>query len=153
MTAQFEVSIDRTQLPGMLSALVLPSIPAAIATAALWLPEEGIDRPLFAPRIGYAPDSAYMPGRTALTSVLGDGVLNLVVYARGTNAATLAAQKALLAAALSQWAYDITVTVGGVAETYEAWPSAPAWGAADSGMAKAFLDKATAAIPVNPPGA
>ena len=151
MTNILEVSIDRAALS--LSDLVLPSIPASAGTAALWLPEEGIDRPLFAPRIGYAPDSAYMPGRTPLTSVLGDGVLNLVVYAIGTDAASLAAQRALLAAALSQWNYDITVDVGGVSETYTASPSAPAWGLADTGMARAFMDKATAAVPVNPPGA
>lgn len=143
------VSIDRTSLS--LSALDLPGIPST--TVALWLPEDGINRPLFAYRLGYAPDSAYMAGRAPLTAALGDGVLNIVVYARGTDATTLAAQRTLLTTALSQWAYDITVTVGGVAETYEAWPSRPAWGLADSGMAGAFLDKATAAIPVNPPGA
>jgi hypothetical protein len=147
----FEVTIERAQLS--LTDLVIPAIPAAPGTAALWLPEEGVDRPLFAYRLTYPGDSAYIDGRRPLAAALGDGVLNLVVYARGTDAATLTAQKDLLTAALSQWAFDITVTIGGVAETYEAWPTRPAWGQADSGMAGAFLDKATAAIPVNPPGA
>jgi hypothetical protein len=146
----FSVSIDRAELA--LSALVLPSIPAAVGTAALWLPEEGVDRPLFGYRLTYPEDSAYIDGRRPLAAALGDGVLSLVVYARGTDATTLAAQRDLLTAALSQWAYDVTVTVGGVAETYEAWPARPAWGLADSGMARAFIDKTTVAIPVNPPG-
>jgi len=145
------VSIDRTALS--LTALAIPAIPAAAGTAALWIPEDGITRPVFDYRTGYAPDSKHLPGRFPLNAVPGDGVLNLTVYARGTNATTLATQRALLAAALAQWAFDITVTVGGVAETYEAWPCAPAWGQADSGMAKAFLDKAVCSIPVNPAGA
>src|SRR5688500_13242267 len=125
-----EVSIDRTALS--LSALVLPSIPASATAAALWLPEEGIDRPLFGYRLGYAPHRAYTDVRPPLTAALGDGVLNLVVYARGTDATALDTQRDLLTAALAQWAFDLTVTVGGVAETYEAWPCRPAWGLADS---------------------
>ena len=60
------------------------------------------------------------------------------------------ANKALLEAALSQWAYTITTTVDGVATAYNAEPCIPTWGPVEAGMVRARLARASVSVPVNP---
>lgn len=115
-----------------------------------WLPENGvgvIDRDL---RKTYAPDSAYVPGKVLLAAVSEASAVPLTVYAGAASSAALQAYRAELEAAASQWSYDLTVTVDGVASTYNAEISLPVWNALDSGMVAAHMARCQLVIPVNP---
>lgn len=122
---------------------------APTLTVPLWVPEDGVSEPDLGVRLTYAPDSAYIPGRRPLAAVLDAGEIPLIVYARAQSSHTLAQAKALLEAAVGQWAYEATVE----AITYPAWMARPRWGPVDSGMTKEGIARCTLSIPVNPPGA
>lgn len=141
------LTIERTALS--LADLIIPDYPAS--ATALWLPEDGLGEPDFEMRVGFAPDSLYIPGQKALAAVLDASAIPLIVKAQAPSTAALQTLKNELAAAVSQWAYDVTVTVDGVAQTWaSSAPTWPKWGAIDSGMVKAHLAQATFTIPVNP---
>lgn len=141
-----EVSINRTSLS--LSPLVITGDPFA----GRWhLPEEGLVWPVFETRREYAPDSAYVGGKSLLAAVRDATEIALTVYAHGTSGADLAASKAELESALAQWSYGLTLTVDSVAYTYQAEVllGLP-WGPVDSGMVAARLASASFSIPLNP---
>lgn len=143
------VTFDRTALG--LDPLVIGQLPTA--SVPLWLPEDGLTEPDFNFRILYAEESAYLPGRQALAAVLDAASLPLVVKATGTSGTALRAAKALLEAAASQWAYEVTVNIDGATQTFPADPAWPTWGAVDSGAVKGGIATCSLSIPVNPPGA
>lgn len=146
MRVTSSLSIDRTGLS--LSPLVLNNDPF---TGAFTYPEDGLAEPVFPPRVSYAPDSQWIPGRLALGSVLDAGSIPLSVYVRGTSAANLQTLKVELLTALVQLSYDVTMTVDGVeVGTWPAFPASVAWGVVDHGMAQRHLALATISIPVNP---
>lgn len=119
-------------------------------TQTLWI--DTIQPPGFSFRYDYAPDSAHIPGSTLLSAALEASSLPLAVYARGTSAATKEAAMAELEAAVSQFAYTVTLTLDGQAHEFAADPTWPQW-SWDAGMANAFMARAALVIPVNPPGA
>lgn len=139
------VTFDRTSLG--LSPLVITGDPYA---GALHLPEDGVERVGRVIRRTYAPASAYVPGRVLLAAVEDAGTLPLSIYAHGDTAAEVEAAMAELEAAASQFAYDITLEVDGVTQTWAADPELPQWGAIDVGMVRAHLVRASISIPVNP---
>lgn len=119
--------------------------------ASLYLPEDGAVWPSFETRRAYAPDSAYVAGRSLLAAVKGAAELSLTVYARGSSGAALATAKADLEAALAQWSYPLTLTVDSVAHTYRAEIVLDVpWGPIDSGMVAAHLARTSFSIPLNP---
>lgn len=141
-----EVSIDR-------GGLSLPPLVIGQAVHGVrWrLPEDGVVWPSFETRRTYAPDSAWVPGRTLLAAVQEAAELPLTVYAHGTSGADLADSKAELEAALAQWSYDLTLTVDSVAYTYHAeiLLGVP-WGPIDSGMVAERMARTSFSIPLNP---
>lgn len=114
------------------------------------LPEDGLERPGFTMRRTYAPDSAYFPGRTLLAAVADASTLPVIIYAHATTSALLVTAMAELEAALTQFAYDITLSIDGQAKTWLADPELPQWGAIDSGMVRAHMARASVVIPINP---
>ena len=120
-------------------------------TGDLWLTEDVLE-PGFEFRYEYAPSSPHMPGQQLLAAVLEQSTLPAVIYARGTSTANLRAIKDELTAAVSQFAYDVTLTVDGDAQTFAADPTWPQW-SSDSGMAAVFMASTSLSIRVNPQGA
>ena len=146
MRVESSLSIDRTNLS--LAPLVLNNNPF---DGAFTYPEDGLAEPVFVPRVYYAPDSVWIPGRLALGSVLDAGTIPLEVYVKGTSAADLKTLKIELLTAVVQLDYEVTMTVGGtVVGTWPALPASVSWGVVDHGMAQAFMALATISIPVNP---
>ena len=139
------LTIDRTSLS--LADLVITNDPYA---GNYHLPEDGLERPGFSMRRTYAPDSAYFPGRTLLAAVADASTLPVVIYTHAASAALLAAARAALEAATSQFAYDVTLSVDGQSQTWLADPELPQWGPVDSGLVRAHIEVARLVIPINP---
>jgi len=139
------VTIDRTALS--LPDLVIDGDPFGVD---FHLPEDGIGRANFALRKTYAPDSELFGGKQLLSFVRDLGSVSLRIYAHGTSTADLEANRAALDAAFSQWAYELTLTVDGVAQTFWADPELPTWEPLDSGMAGAFMAVASVVVPLQP---
>lgn len=139
------ISIDRG--PGN-DPLVIGQDPSS--ESGLWLPEDGVQRPTRGMRRTYAPDSAYIPGRTLLAAVEDAATLPLVIYAGAGSTAALEALMAELDAATNQFAYYLTLTLDAVTRTWSADPELPQWGDLDSGMTKAHIARASIIIPLNP---
>lgn len=100
-----------------------------------------------------APPSAWVPGVVALAAVRDAGSLALTVAAKGTDTATLEAQKALLEGAVGQWPYTVSITVDGtVLGPWEALPAVPTWGALTPQSAGLYAAEAPLVLTVNPPG-
>jgi hypothetical protein len=139
------VTITRAALS--LADLVINDHPG---DGSLYVPEDGVGAVGWDFRRTYAPDSGWQSGKGLLAAVREASTLPLTIYAHASTSAALATAKATLEAAASQWAYDVTVTVDGVSETYHAEPAIPQWGALDSGMVHAHLARCQLVIPVNP---
>jgi hypothetical protein len=139
------VTFDRASLSR--ADLVITDNPFA---GGFHIPEDGVGDPQFAMRRTLADESSIVNGRILLASAVDLGTMLLRVYAHGDSSADVAARKEELAAATSQWSYDLTVTVDGVARTYAAQPELPNWGPIDSGMVKAHMAVCSIVIPINP---
>jgi hypothetical protein len=138
------LTIDRSSLS--LSDLVIGTSPFG---ADMYLPEDGIERFDFDYRRSYAEGSTYAP-RALLAAILEPTTLSVAVYCRGASSAALATIETTLTTAMSQWAYDLTLTIDGVSQTVTGEPTRPAFGQIDSGMVRAFVSRATLSIPINP---
>lgn len=138
------LTIDRTALS--LADLVIGTDWAG----AFHLPEDGVGRGNFSIRRTYAPNSRLIGGQQLLSAVTDLGSLPLRIYAHGTSTADLAMNMAALDAALSQWAYQITLTVDGVSQTWWADPELPTWGPVDSGEVAAHIAVASVSVPIQP---
>lgn len=121
-----------------------------VPTAGFWLPEDGVGQIARDIRRTYATDSAYYPGKVLLAAVEDAGTVPLTIYAQAATSAALQTLRDQLEAAALQWSYDLTITVDGVAKTYNAELAMPVWTALDSGMARAHIDRCALSIPVNP---
>lgn len=119
-------------------------------TSELWIDE--ISPPGFSFRYNYAPDSDHIPGSTLLSAVLEASQIPLALYVRSASASAKATKMAALEAAVSQFSYSATLTLDGIAQAFSADPTWPVW-SWDSGMASAFMARASVVIPVNPIGA
>jgi hypothetical protein len=106
--------------------------------------------PQFTPRTTYAPDSAYVAGSKLLAATLAAASIPVVIYAQAATTAALATLKAELEAAVSQFAYTLTLVVDGTSYSWPADFSWPIWGDVDSGMVGAHIARAALTIPVNP---
>lgn len=139
------ISIDRASLS--LAPLVITNDPFA---GTFHLPEDGVALPGWSMRRTYAPDSFWVGGKQLLAAVREAATLPLVIYAHASTTVALEAAKAELEVALSQFDYDITLTVDSVATTYRCEPEWPQWGPVDSGMVRAHMARAAVVVPVNP---
>lgn len=145
------LTIDRTSLS--LLPLVLNNNPFD-PDSPFTYPEDGLSEPTFPPRVTWAPDSQWIPGRLALGSVIDSGTIQLGVTVRGDSTNDLQVNKVALMVALAQISYSVTMEVGGVEiGTWDAMPGSVAWGLVDHGMAAAYLARGEVSIPVNPPTA
>lgn len=150
MSTNLTVSIDRSALT--LPALAITGDPIMNPTASYWIPKDGISTPDLAWRLAYAADSAWVAGKQLLSAVLEASSLPLVVMVRAANPTALAARKAELEAAVSQFTYVTTITVGGVSTAWRCDPAFPQWGALTHAHENAVWARGALVIPVNPPG-
>lgn len=116
----------------------------------LWISEDGVGAVGWDFRRTYAPDSGWFSGKGLLAAVREASTLPLTVYAQAASSAALDALKAELETAAAQWSYTATVTVDGIATTYNCEPAIPQWGSVDSGMVRAHMARCQLVIPVNP---
>lgn len=119
-------------------------------TATYFLAGDGVFRPDFTVRRTYAADSNYIPGKRLLTAVADAGTLPVVIYLQADTTADLETARGALNDAATQWSYDVTLTIDGVARTYQADPEFPQWGQVTHGEMRAFMARASIQIPVNP---
>lgn len=141
------LSIDRTSLA--LSALTL----SGSAPAGDGIVIASLGRPAFQARLVQAPPSDVMPGRVTLGAVKDQGTLPLTVHVLASSSASRASLEQELEEALFQFAYDVTLTIDGSAQTFAADPCVPQWGDLLYGDVRQFTSTASIVIPVNPPGA
>lgn len=138
------ISIDRTSLS--LAALVVDSTPGS----GFWVPEDGLERPAITQRRQYAGASPWLHGSTLVAATKEQSTLPFTVYTQATTAALLSGQMDELEEALSQFTFDATVTIDGVAKVWACDPADIGWGTVDSGMVRAHIARATVTIPVYP---
>lgn len=147
MTTALSVTIDRTALS--LSALVIPGTPTD--GNPFWIPQDGIGRPDFAMRLGYAPESRWVSGKHLLDAVVEASSIPLAVQIdRVDDVGELQDARRELEAAVSQFTYTVTIAVGGESETWQADPTWPAWGPWRHEYVDVLIDRADIVIPVNP---
>ena len=138
------IAIDRASLT--LATLTITSTPGG----AFWLPEDGMTRPGVTWRRQYAGASPWLHGSTLTAAVKEQSTLPFTVYTQAATTATLRAQMDELENALSQFTFDTTVTIDGVARTWACDPADIGWGDVDSGMVAAHMARAAISIPVYP---
>jgi len=110
--------------------------------------------PDFAYRYTQAPPSQWVPGTLLLAAVPDAATLTLGVAAIGTDTVTLESQKAILANALAQWPFTVTVAVGGTTVgSWRADPTIPRWGEMTQQDVGLFAAEAAVSITVQPTGA
>ncbi|WP_067428544.1 hypothetical protein [Nocardioides jensenii] len=146
--SRLEVWIARAGLS--LPDLYVTGDPSCRATAPFWIPADGISTPDFSWRLGYAPDSPWVPGKKLLSAVLEASSIPLSVYASGNSPGHLAELKAELEAAVSQFVYTTTISVDGQEQSWSCDPAFPQWGALTHGMSEKHLARGALVIPVNP---
>lgn len=139
------VSIDR-------SALSLSPLVIADDGATYRLTERGLGRPGVTWRMGAMPDSADVHGTEYISAAKEQSSLPLEVAVTASTTSALSAAVVALEAAVSQFSYDVTVTVDGVGRTWSCGPAsyASANGAFDAGMVAAHFDVLSITIPVYP---
>lgn len=140
------LTFDRTSLPGSLAPLVVGTDPAD----GIWI--QDAREPGFEGRYLYAPDDPTAPGSALLAFVLEMASLPATIYVQAASGPALQVLKNELAAAASQFAYDLTLEQDGVEMTFAADPTWPQW-FADEGMQAVHMARTTLTIRVNPPGA
>lgn len=131
------VTIDRAGLS--LADLVAPNDP----TSDFYFPEDGLRFPRLSLRKVYAPESEFIGGRVKLAQVPGVADYPVTFYAHADTTAALFVLMDELEAAVTQFTFDLTVTIDGEARTYLAEGDFPDWGEVDSGMVRAHLVKGT----------
>lgn len=140
------VSIDRTSLE--LDPLVI----GGTGSDTFTLTESGLGRPGVTPRATTAGDSPWVHGSVTVAAVREQSALPLEVLVQADSDALLEAAIAELDAALWQFAYTVTVTVGGVGQVWAADPAA--WSTAGDARrwayAARFIEVLTVTIPVHP---
>lgn len=116
-------------------------------TGDFHLPEAGLNWPRLSMRKVYAPESEFIAGRVKLAQV--PGVLDnypVTFYAHAATTEALFAAQDELEAAVTQFTFELTVTIDGESRVYVADGDFPDWGEVDSGMVRGFLVKGTVAF-------
>ena len=138
------VSVDRTSLS--LSALAITDDGSTYQIGL-----DGLGRPGRVWRFTDMPPSSDAHGTEHVAAVLEETTLPLEVIVKAASSSALNTAVDALFAALSQFAYDVTVTVDGVAKTWSAAPAAVAPKAAiGPGQVAQFFEVFTVTIPVYP---
>ena len=112
------VSIDRTALS--LSPLTISDD----GTGTYSLTVGGLSRPVVTPRETKAPESRYFAGSELLAVTREQTSMHLEVLIQAASSSALDAAITALDNALWQFAYDVTVTVDGVAKVWHCTPAA-----------------------------
>lgn len=111
--------------------------------------------PQFALRYQWAPSSMVVPGQVLLSATMDRSSIAARVVAIGTTAAELEAQKAILAASVGRFRYNVSIVHG--AQSLGSWvagPTTPIWDDALSPHRSAtYTAGASLLIPVQPTGA
>lgn len=140
------VSIDRTSLS--LSPLTI----GLDGSGTYSLTQVGLGRPAITPRATYFPDSRDVDGSKLQAVVREQSSLPLEVLVQGVSAAALDTAINDLDAAVWQFTYDTTVTIGGVAKVWHCTPAAwaPTSGLVEHAHVEQFFEVLTLTIPVYP---
>lgn len=140
------VSVDRTSLS--LSALSI----ADVVSGTYLLQKDGLGRPATMQRLTSMPDSADVHGTEYIAAAKEESSFVLKVIVQASTSSALDTAITALQDALSQFAYDITVTVGGVAKVWHASPAS--WSFGDGYVVDAMVlqhfELMTFTIPVYP---
>lgn len=137
------VTFDRTSLS--LGALVIND-----SSSTYRLTPDGLGDPAMTWRLQQMPDSEAIHGTEYTAASLQQSSLELEVIVMGTSAANLRVNRDALTAALSQFTYDVTVTVDGVSDAWSCAPGSWAAGQVRHEMAAALLQILKVSIPVYP---
>lgn len=138
------VSIDRTSLS--LSALSITD-----DGATYQISQDGLSRPGVTWRMAAVPNSADTHGTEYVAAAKEQTSIPLEVIVKAASSAALNTAVEALLDALSQFSFDVTVTVDGVAKTWAASPAswAPKAAAGPAQVAQHF-EVLTVSIPVYP---
>ena len=126
------------------------TIPDAMPSAGMWIPEDGLGRPGRGWRRAYADESPLYHGSLLTSAVLEQTTLPLSVYCKAATTAALEAYQDELEDALAQFVYTATVTVDAVPKAWRCDPADITWGDVDSGEVRAKIVRAGITIPVYP---
>lgn len=146
MTSLGTVVIDRSSLS--LSDLTIETS----GSGTYVIDGGGLGRPGFTQRETLATASPFIDGQLRTSVVRDESSLPLVVRVQSTTSSGLNTAVAALEAAVQQFVYPVTVTVGGVAKVWTAHPAA--LGSVDGLIAhervREFYEVLTISIPVDP---
>jgi hypothetical protein len=145
MTTTLSIHRDSLSLP----ALAITGS-RATTTSGMWIPDGGIAWPAFEPRYRYAPDSAYEPGRTLLAVVLEQALLPAVIRVTGDDATELAARRAELEAAVSQFSFQLDLDIDGQSGSWQADFTWPTWAPPTPSTRLDLTERASLTFPINP---
>jgi hypothetical protein len=137
------VSVDR-------SALSLTALVFNADGPTYRITEQGLGRPGITWRRTAAPDSVNVHGTEYVAASKEQSSLPLEVGVYAGTTADLDAACVALEDALSQFAYDVTVTEDGVVKVWSAGPADMASGLVDSGEVASHIRTYTITIPVYP---
>jgi hypothetical protein len=112
----------------MAASIVISATPSSITvndtlpSLGYYIDGAGLGDPLRQWRRGYA-QSPWVDGKTLVSAVLDQGSLPLAVWVNGSSASTVKTRIDSLAAAVAQFTYTVTVTIGGSADVWTADPA------------------------------
>lgn len=132
-----QVSIGRDSLS--LADLVFTGDP----NGDFHVPEDGVRWPRVAMRKVYAPESEFIAGRVKLAQVEGVADYPLDLYVHGDTTAEIVTNMDALEGAVTQFEFDLTITVDGQSRTYTAEGDFPDWGEVDSSHVRGHMVKGT----------
>lgn len=125
------------------------TLEAGNPTANYTITEDGLGRPDTAWVKSYATARDYH-GAVLTDARRDQSSITLTVLVRGATSTQVESRLDALADAVSDFAYDVVVTVDGVSTTWAADPADVVYGGYDSGMVAGYLRSATLTIPVYP---
>lgn len=125
MTAIGSVSIDRSGMPGSLSALVADTE----GFGTYYIDKAGFGRVGVSRRDTVAAASPFVHGQLRTASVREESSLSLVIRVQAASSAALDTAVVALEDALSQFVYEVTTVVDGVTKVWTAYPAT--WNTAD----------------------
>jgi hypothetical protein len=148
MTAIGTLVIDRSGMPGSLADLTADTDgfgPYVIAV-------KGLGRIGITPRETFAAPVPWVHGQLRTAVVKEESALVLLLSVNGSSASDLDTKVTALEDALWQFVYPVTLTVGGVAKVYVAYPATiqSVDGLTTFERATAFFEDLSISIPVYP---
>lgn len=141
-----QIEIDRTSLT--LDPLLVTTS-CDIEESNYWIRYNTLFRPGFEARRKYSSESVWAPPKL-LAVVRESALLVFSAMVQATSASELTTKMTELEVALSQFEYDVTMTLDGISETWQADATLPAWGVVNHVLQDHNQTIAAIQIPINP---